>query len=73
MQDKNRIRQVEKYIEEYRKKMRLMANGLAKMLQDGKMTDDELADYIALLASESNMYRIYCEELDTLEEEEDAQ
>lgn len=74
MSEENRKTLVEQYVEEYAKKMRLMANGLAKMLQDGRaLYDDELAEYIKLLASDTTMYSMYREELDKLVEEKYAQ
>ena len=74
MSEENRKTTVEQYVEEYAKKMRPMANGLAKMLQDSRaLYDDGLAEYIKLLASDATIYSMYREELDRLVEEEYAQ
>lgn len=75
MREESRKDTVERYVEEYGKKMRLMALGLSKMFEDNSraLHNDELAEYVRLLGTEASWYSTYREELDKLEEEEDAQ
>ena len=74
MVDKSRKELVEEYIEAYGYKVRLMAHGFAKMLNDNPlMYIDEMALYIKAIESEASIYRMYSEELDNIMEEEDAQ
>lgn len=64
----------EKSLKQYETRLKLMCNGLVRIMQEDKgVTTDELSEYANEIGNVSNMYVYYKKEAEETKEEEDAQ